>query len=165
MNAKGWSLGIVLGGLYVSLGLLLAPISFGAVQCRVADALYPLIAFLGYPALIGLTIGQFILNLIGFQFGLALGWLDLASPLILLPFKWLIKEYGYTAVPFHVVGVGVWVSFLLWSVTGAPMIVTAPLIIVGEFLAECVMGIPLAKAVEKRMSNIKRFWDESLIQR
>lgn len=150
MKTNDVSLMAVLAGLYVIIGLLIPSISFGAIQCRLSDALYPLIAFLGLPAVIGLTLGQLIYNIYGFSTGFAIGWLDLFSPIVFIIFKLLIMKFGYKAVPIHVIAVGVWVGFLLQISFGLPMLVTIPSIIIGEFIAEIIVGIPLAEAVKRR---------------
>jgi uncharacterized membrane protein len=62
MNTKDASLTALLAGLYATLVIVLAPISFGPVQLRVADALIPLAALFGWPAIIGVTVGGFLGN-------------------------------------------------------------------------------------------------------
>lgn len=53
MNTKDVILASVLAALYVGIGLAIPMISFGGVQCRIGDALYPLIAVLGARARVG----------------------------------------------------------------------------------------------------------------
>lgn len=48
--------------LYAALIIVLAPISFGPVQLRVADVLIPLVALFGWPVVGGVTIGCFVGN-------------------------------------------------------------------------------------------------------
>ena len=58
----------LIAGLYAALTLVLAPLSFGPVQCRVAEALTILAAYT--PAAIpGLTIGCVISNVVGLSMG------------------------------------------------------------------------------------------------
>jgi uncharacterized membrane protein len=56
------SLAIVFSSLYAVLVAVLAPISYGPVQLRVADCLIPLAALFGWPAIAGVTIGCFVGN-------------------------------------------------------------------------------------------------------
>jgi len=56
------SLAIVFSSLYAVLVVVLAPISFGPVQLRVADCLLPLAALFGWPAIAGVTVGCFLGN-------------------------------------------------------------------------------------------------------
>lgn len=152
MKSKDITQIAVLATLYIAIGLVIPFISFGAIQCRVSDALYPLIAVLGTPALIGLTLGHFIYNLYGYTTGFALGLLDVViSPLLFLIAKLFIWKYGFKAVPIHVAFVALWVPYLLTTLFGLPywpMVITVG---VGEAIAELVLGIPLAKLVEQRL--------------
>jgi len=50
--------------------LLLAPISFGALQVRVADALIPLSILFGWPVVAGVTLGNLVANTLGSPFGI-----------------------------------------------------------------------------------------------
>jgi uncharacterized membrane protein len=52
----------VIAALYAALVIVLAPISFGPLQLRVADCLIPLAALFGMPAVIGVGLGAFIAN-------------------------------------------------------------------------------------------------------
>ena len=79
MKSKDITLAAVLAALYIGIGLVIPFVSFGAIQCRLSDALYPLIAVLGTPALIGLTVGHFIYNLYGYSTGFALGILNIEA--------------------------------------------------------------------------------------
>lgn len=58
----------VIAALYTALTLMLAPLSFGIVQCRVSEALTVLAAY--HPAAVaGLTLGCALSNLIGLTMG------------------------------------------------------------------------------------------------
>lgn len=151
MNAKSLSLAAISASCYVVLGFVLQSVAFGPVQVRVADALYPLIAVFGWSWLVGTFLGHLIFNGYGFAAGIALGSLDLLSPFVFLPAKWLIKRFGLKAVPIHVLFVAVWVGYLLNSLFGLPFLPTALLVGVGEFVAEIVLGVPVAIAVRKRL--------------
>ena len=52
----------VTAALYATLVIVLAPISFGPVQLRVADCLIPLSAIFGWPAVLGVSLGALIGN-------------------------------------------------------------------------------------------------------
>lgn len=62
MKTADLSLSVIFAALYSVLVIILAPISFGPVQLRVADCLIPLAALLGWPVITGVTIGCFIGN-------------------------------------------------------------------------------------------------------
>ena len=62
MKTNEISLAIVFSSLYAVLVIVLAPISFGPIQLRVADCLIPLAALLGWPVIAGVTVGCFLGN-------------------------------------------------------------------------------------------------------
>jgi len=62
LDIKDVSLTAIFGSLYAILVVVLAPISFGPVQLRVADSLIPLAALFGWPLVAGVTIGCFVGN-------------------------------------------------------------------------------------------------------
>jgi hypothetical protein len=62
MKTSELSLTVVFSSLYAVLVVVLAPISYGPVQLRVADCLIPLAALFGWPAIAGVTIGCFLGN-------------------------------------------------------------------------------------------------------
>jgi len=59
------SLTAVFASLYAVSVIVLAPISFGPIQIRIADALIPLSIIYGYPVVIGVTLGNVIANIYG----------------------------------------------------------------------------------------------------
>ncbi len=73
MEARDVALSAVLAALYAGLVVALAPISFYIFQVRVADALLPLSAVLGWPAVVGFTVGCFLGNLAGVLAGMPSG--------------------------------------------------------------------------------------------
>jgi len=62
LDVKDVSLTATFASLYAILVVVLAPISFGPVQLRVADCLIPLAALFGWPIVAGVTIGCFLGN-------------------------------------------------------------------------------------------------------
>ena len=62
MKTKEISLIAVIAALYAAMVIVLAPISFGPVQLRLADILIPLAAIFGLPAVYGVTLGAFVAN-------------------------------------------------------------------------------------------------------
>ncbi|GAF74060.1 unnamed protein product [marine sediment metagenome] len=62
METKEIALAAVIAALYAALVIILAPMSFGPIQLRVADCLIPLAALLGWPAVLGVSLGAFIGN-------------------------------------------------------------------------------------------------------
>jgi uncharacterized membrane protein len=64
LNVKDLALTTVFAALYAVLVIALAGISFQLVQVRVADALIPLSIVFGWPAVIGVTLGCVISNVV-----------------------------------------------------------------------------------------------------
>ena len=99
----------VIAGLYTALTLLLAPFSFGIVQCRVSEALTILAAY--HPAAVaGLTVGCAISNMVGLSMGANVaGALDI-----------LIGTFA--------TGAAAWLSYRLRSIRwgGLPVLATLP---------------------------------------
>ena len=62
MNVREVSLTAVVAALYAALVIVLAPISYGPIQLRVADCLIPLAALLGWPAVFGVSLGALVGN-------------------------------------------------------------------------------------------------------
>jgi hypothetical protein len=62
VDSRDVGLTALFAGLYAVLVVVLAPISFGPVQLRVADVLIPLAALFGWPMIIGATVGCSIGN-------------------------------------------------------------------------------------------------------
>ncbi len=65
LNAKNLAISGIISAVYTALTLILMPISFGAVQFRISEALTILPLF--YPqAIVGLTVGCLVSNLFGY---------------------------------------------------------------------------------------------------
>ncbi|HUS79111.1 MAG TPA: QueT transporter family protein [Patescibacteria group bacterium] len=62
MDTRKISLAAVIAALYAALVIFLAPVSFGPIQLRIADCIIPLAALLGWPAVIGVSLGALIGN-------------------------------------------------------------------------------------------------------
>jgi len=63
-DSRDIALTAIFAALYAVLLLLLYNLSFGLVQVRIADALIPLSAIFGWPAVVGVTLGCLIGNVI-----------------------------------------------------------------------------------------------------
>ncbi|MEM3725554.1 MAG: QueT transporter family protein [Candidatus Bathyarchaeia archaeon] len=64
-DSRDLALTAVFAALYAALVILLAPISFGVYQVRVADALLPLSMIFGLPIAIGSSLGCLVANVYG----------------------------------------------------------------------------------------------------
>ena len=107
----------VIAGLYTALTLVLAPFSFGIVQCRVSEALTILAAY--HPAAVaGLTVGCAISNLVGLSMGAnTAGALDI-----------LLGTFA--------TGMAAWLSYALRNVRwgGLPVLSTLPPVLLNALI-------------------------------
>jgi len=64
LNSRGVALTAVFAALYAVLVLFLSSLSFGLAQVRIADALIPMSVIFGWPAVMGVTLGCLISNVV-----------------------------------------------------------------------------------------------------
>ncbi len=156
MDTRDLSLAVVFTALYASLVILLAPISFGPVQLRVADVLIPLSALFGWPVVVGVTLGCFVGNAY-----FALSPIDviagpvanlLAATIILMLRKQRLLACIIGALPIGlIVGGYLWLFFpppesLSFLPPWAAMIAS---LIISSFIAISVLGYSLLVAFSR----------------
>ena len=117
MKTTEITLTIVFTSLYAVLLILLAPISFGPIQLRVADCLIPLAALFGWPAITGVTVGCFVGN--------AYFWLGpqdvifgTLANLIAATIVYLLRKRQLMACTVGALPIGVIVGGYLWLFFG-----------------------------------------------
>lgn len=140
--------GALIAALYVVLVFLFQPISFGAVQFRVAEAL-TVLPFLWLEAVPGLFIGCLIANMFG---GLGPWDIFLGSAATLLAAGISYFSPGlFLAALSPVVVNGLIVGSYLTLVLGLPMPVCLSILYVaaGEAMACFALGIPLVRLLER----------------
>lgn len=147
MNIREVARGGMIAALYAGLTLLLAPMSFGAVQLRVAEAL-TLLPFFVPAAVPGLFVGCLAANFIGgfSVWDVVLGsgatfaaaWLSARMPNV-----WL------AAIPPVVVNMFV-VGTMLHFLIEAPLVSTILYVGAGQAAACFGIGVPLMKYLKKR---------------
>ena len=114
----------MIAGLYTALTLLVAPLSFGPVQCRLSEALTILAAYT--PAAVpGLTLGCAISNLIGLSMGA-----NVAGALDIL--------LGTVAT-----GLAAWLTYLLrrQRLLGLPVLSTIPPVILNALIVGTELAV------------------------
>lgn len=152
----------VVAGLYTAMTLLLAPLSFGVVQCRVSETLTILAAY--HPAgVAGLTLGCAISNLVGLTMGAnTAGALDillgtLATGAAALVSYWLrhIRWGGLpilSTIPpvvFNALIIGTELTLVLGPVNSTTWLMWMGSVAVGQLIACVGGGLPLARMLEK----------------
>ncbi len=150
--------GAVIASLYIAICFMLKPLSFGPVQLRISEALCILPIFLP-EAILGLFIGCLVSNLIGGAF-----LIDVILGSVTTLFAAIATRYIYkktASAPFalfppvilNALIVGAYVPFVYSSpgtVNTLPVIIFSILTVgIGQVIAVYVLGLPLAKALEK----------------
>jgi uncharacterized membrane protein len=131
----------IIAAMYTVLTLILAPISFEQIQCRVAEAL-TILPFFTTAAVPGLFIGCLIANAVAGGMGIldivagSLATLAAAAIASRIKIKWLVP------LPSVVINAFV-VGYILNVLTGAPYWATVGLVGIGQALACYGLGMPL----------------------
>ena len=135
----------IFAGLYAALVVLLAPISFGPVQLRVADVLIPLAALFGWPTILGVSLGCLIGNAYYF-----LGPQDvLLGPLANLISAYLIfllRKRPFLACVMGALPIGVVVGGYLWLFFSPPSILGLNLPVWGAMMLSITISSLIAIA-------------------
>ena len=159
-SAKVLTKTAVIAALYALCTLLFAPISYGAIQFRIAEALCVLSFF--YPeAVLGLTLGCFIANLFGNgPLDILLGTTAtlLASVLAFLASK-KIKNVGLKFVIcslFHIILNAILVPFTFLAITELTSlyIISALQVLLGQSVVILTLGSFLYAVIEKRENSL-----------
>ena len=144
--------GAIIAALYVVLTLIFAPISFGAMQVRIAEALTILPLFT--PAAIpGLFVGCLLANLIGGAVALDVVFGSIAT-LIGAVGGWLLRKNRWLVPIPAILANTIIVPLVLKYGYGVdlPLLLSALYIAVGEILGCGVLGELLATVLLKRKS-------------
>ncbi len=160
---KSWSsrsvaLAAILAALYAADVVFFAPISFQAVQVRVADALLPLSIVLGPPAVAGLTLGVLVGNFYASPFG----GVDIIggtiANFVATALAWYIGRRKFSgawlaAIGTEIIAVSVIVGSYLAGLTDTPLWLMFLEIAAGEIVAVGIGGYTLLKAVNRVMNR------------
>lgn len=146
----------IIAALYAATTIFLAPISYGAVQCRVSEAL-TLLPMLTPAAVPGLFLGCLIANLLGsgVWYDVIFGSLTtLAAALLTRHLKDRPFLASLPPVLLNGLVVGGVVYFAYEYTPGAPvsaaqLLLTMGSVALGEAVACCVLGVILMKALKK----------------
>lgn len=150
-NTRGLTLAAVIAALYTALTVLFAPISFGAVQFRVSEAL-TLLPMLTPFAAPGLFAGCLLSNLI-----MGAPWQDvifgsLATLLAALATRQL-RRFPWLAALMPVVFNGLIIGAVLKYTQNLPFLLTAGTVALGEAAVCYMLGLPLTQLLHKRFKD------------
>ena len=145
MDVREISLTVVIASLYATLVIVLAPISFGPVQLRVADCIIPLSALLGWPAVAGISLGCLVGNAY-----FMLGAIDIVggtiANLIAASLIFYLRRRLFPACIVGSVAVGVVVGGYLWIYFPPPSIMGVNLPIWGAMVVSITLSSIIAIA-------------------
>ena len=143
--------------MYVGLAFLFSPISYGLINLRISNILIGLVPIIGWPAVLGQTLGVLIANQPAL--GDPLGPIDLINvvPSFLLSFLlWKLRNVSVLlGLTLYSIGLGITVSYALSYTFNLPLVVEIPQVTAGIFLATAILGYVLYKSV-KRIGVLQR---------
>ena len=157
MKTKEISLIAVIAALYAAMVIVLAPISFGPVQLRLADVLIPLAAIFGLPAVYGVTLGAFVANAYWFMSPIDVVFGALAN----LVAGYIIYRYKDNLVPASAIAsviIGIMVGGYLWMFFPPPSILGHQLpawlgmiisVSLSSLVAVAFLGVALVKLLQQ----------------
>ena len=157
MKTSDLSLAVIFASLYSIIVIVLAPISFGPVQLRVADCLIPLAALFGWPVIAGVTVGCFLGNAYFWlgPYDVILGPIAnlIAATLIFLLRKRQLLACVVGSIPIGIiVGGYLWVFFPPPDIFGLSMPIWGAMIVsvtISSLVAMAVIGYTLLKALSQ----------------
>lgn len=150
-NVKFLVQAALIAAIYAALTIAFAPLSYGQVQVRFAEAL-TVLPFLTPAAIPGLAVGCLIANIFGgggvidMVFG-SLATLFAAYLSYKIPKRWLVP------LPPVIVN-GVVVGFILNYLHSLPLVITMIWVALGELIACYVIGYPLLLVLNKYKNKI-----------
>lgn len=145
----------LVAALYAALTLALAPISYGAIQFRIAEIMV-LLPFIRKDYIWGLTIGCFLANVIGpygvpdIIFGTIATFLSVY--LVYLTSKYVKnKKYGLLIASIWPTIINALViGFMLNKFVGVPLFLGMMQVGFGQFVVITIVAVPLYKSLEKK---------------
>lgn len=145
LNTRSLCISAVIAALYAALTLLLAPLSFGAVQLRVSEAL-TLLPMVLPQAIPGLFVGCLIANLYtGVLTDIIFGSL---ATLLAAVGTYLLRKHPILAASCPVLSNGVIVGLVLSRTLGLPVLATMGSVALGE-LGAVLIGFVMLAALRK----------------
>lgn len=151
----------IIAAIYASLVIVLAPISFYAIQVRVADALLilPILNFFGFPCIVGLTIGCIIANLFS-PFGLIDIVFGSLTNMITGFIAWIISRVYHKiclktillTTTLQSLTVSIIIGYgLLHLLLNEPLFISFTGVFIGSVISICILGSTLVLFMNKRL--------------
>lgn len=151
MSTKAIAAGGLVAGLYIALTALFAPLSFGAIQFRVSEAL-TLLPILSPAAVPGLFSGCLLSNLI-----MGAPWQDVLfgslATLLAAILTRALRKNQWLAALMPVLMNGLIVGGMLSVVYTLPFAATAATVALGEAAVCYMLGLPLVGLLHRRLGD------------
>ncbi len=148
MKSSDIALTALIAALYIGLVEIFHPISFQAIQVRVANALIGTVPTLGWPAIIGISLGVLIGNITS-----PLGPIDLISVIPAFVGLYIIYKLRHVSVllglTIYTLMLSLWVGFMLWYVLNLPYIITVGYLLIGIGISTIFLGYLVHKTLKK----------------
>jgi uncharacterized membrane protein len=149
MKTKILTLAIVYAALYTALSLFLSPISFGAIQVRIAGLLLGAVPVLGIAGVIGQTLGCFITNSFS-----PLGLIDLVNVIptfIMTLVIWKLRSKSVLlGLSLYTIVTSISIAFTLNYAFNLPVGITMLTVLVGQVISCVIGGYILYKVLNRR---------------
>jgi uncharacterized membrane protein len=153
IRSKELALIATYAALYAALVVALISISYGPVQVRIADAMLAVVPLLGFPGVLGHTLGVFIANLFS-----PVGLIDLLNTLPSFAMSFVVYYvYKRTKNDYTLIGTCIAYSFVLGGTVGwmlsyvyaLPLLLTMAYVAIGNSIASVFIGWPLFKFLKR----------------
>ena len=146
LTTRSLCVSAVIAALYAALTLLLAPISYGNLQCRVSEAM-TLLPVLMPAAIPGLFVGCLLANILGGATVLDIVFGSLAT-LIAAVGTFLLRRKPILAALCPVIANGLIVGAVLSYVWALPLLLTMAEVAIGE-VGAVIIGFVMLAALKK----------------
>jgi uncharacterized membrane protein len=150
----------VYAAMYVVLAFIFNPISYGLINLRVANILIGLVPLIGWPAVLGQTLGVFIANQPAL--GDSLGPIDLLNVIPSFAFSFLLwklrSKSVFLGLTLYSIALGTTVGLAVsYVIPDVPPFVAVLEVIPGVFLATAVLGYIMYRSV-RRLRLLQRMF-------
>ena len=146
LSTRSLCVSAVIAALYAALTLLLAPISYGNLQCRVSEAM-TLLPMLMPAAIPGLVVGCLLANILGGATILDIVFGSLAT-LIAAIGTYLLRKKPVVAALCPILANGIIVGAVLSYVWSLPLLLTMAEVAIGE-VGAVIIGFVMLAALKK----------------
>jgi Predicted membrane protein len=157
----------LIAAIYTTISLALAPLSFGNIQVRIAEAL-TILPVLFFDGILGVSVGCFLTNLFGAMLGVnILGFLDVffgtVATLIAALLSYFLRNKQIKGIPYlsilapilvNGIVIGLELTYALApELTWTYFFIFAAEVAVGQTIAVTLLGIPLLNYFKRVLKN------------